>query len=145
MRSITGRLDPRGPFINITVMPTNQHVARVRAAGRPVASPATVRALVDTGASCCALDRHVVSQLGLIQTGRTPIHSPTTGAAYEERDQYDACIYFGSQPGEVKEFTVSVVATDLASEGFLAIIGWDVLKQCVLVCDGPNLSFRLDY
>jgi Retroviral aspartyl protease len=145
MRSISGRLTPRGPFIDVTVMQTEQHVARLKAARRPVATPAIIRSLIDTGASGCVLDNHVVSQLGLIQTGMTQIHTPTTGAAYEERNQYDVCVFFGSQTGEVKAFTVGVIATDLASEGFLAIIGWDILSHCTLVCDGPNQTFKLDY
>jgi hypothetical protein len=97
---------------------------------------------VDTGASASAIDDNIVRQLGLIQTGRSRVHTP---AGYVERDQFDVTVFFGSQAGEVKSFTIGVISTDLASEGFAAILGWDILIQCVLTCDGPASSFRLDY
>jgi hypothetical protein len=142
MGSIAGRIEPNGPFINVTLMQTSQHVARVKAAKLPPAAPVTVRALVDTGASASAIDSNIVRQLGLNQTGRSLVHTP---AGYVERDQFDASVFFGSQAGDVKSFTIGVVSTDLASEGFAAIIGWDILIRCVLTCDGPAGSFRLDY
>jgi hypothetical protein len=42
-------------------------------------------------------------------------------------------------------FTLGVIAPHLASEGFLAIVGWDILFLCVLTRDVPARSFRLDF
>ena len=145
MRIIRGRIEPQGPFINTTVMATSQHVARLKAARLPVPSPVTGRTLVDTGASCCALDNEIIARLGLNPTGRSKIHTATTGPGYEERDQYAASIFIGTMPGLVASYTLSVVGADLASEGFLVIIGWDLLNQCVLSCNGPARSFRIKY
>jgi len=83
-----------------------------------------------------------VSQLSLIQTGRGLVHTP---AGYVDRDEFDVSIFVGSQAGEVKNFTIGVISTDLASEGFGVLIGWNILIHCILNCDGPARSFRLDY
>jgi len=50
MGSINGRIEPKVPFLDVTLMQTSQHVARLKASRLPAASPVTVRALIDTGA-----------------------------------------------------------------------------------------------
>jgi hypothetical protein len=145
MRIIRGRIESQGPFVDATAMATSQHVARLKAAGRPVPAPVTVRTLVDTGASGCVLDFGIIARLGLIQTGRTKVHTSTTGPGYEERDQYDVSLFLGSLPGQVASFAVGVVGADLASEGFVAILGWDILFKCILTCNGPSKCFKLKY
>jgi hypothetical protein len=145
MRSKAGPITDQGPFIDLTAMTPPKYVQQLRKAGRPVPSPATIRALIDTGASASALDVTIVSRLGLTVTGRTLVHGSTSGDDYEERDLYAVSLYLGSQPGEVAEYTVNAVATHLASEGFFALIGWDILSKCVLVCDGPAKAFTLQY
>jgi hypothetical protein len=135
MRSIDGQIERAGPFIQM----------QLRKAKRPVPAPLSVRALIDTGASGSAIDPNIVSRLGLFTTGRTLVHTPSSGSNYVERDQYAVSLYLGSQPGETAGYTLSVIETPLASEGFIAIIGWDILSKCVLFCDGPQRTFRLDY
>ena len=128
-------------------MASHPHVRRLKAAGLPPPPSKTIRALIDTGASSCALDFGIISALGLIPTGKTHVHTPSTGAAYEERELYDASLFL-YPPGDtqaVAYFTVPVIGAHLASEGFLALIGWDVLLKCVLLCDGPRRTFRLDF
>jgi hypothetical protein len=79
-------------------------------------------------------------------TGSVPIHTSTTGPNYELRDQYDASIFLvDPQDGTTKEFTVGIIGADLACEGFVAIIGWDLLSKCVFHCDGPAGKFSLSW
>jgi hypothetical protein len=146
MRLITGKIDPRGIFIDATIMATPPHVAAIRSRNRPIPQPAIARTLVDTGAASCVLDSTLIHGLGLIPTGKTLVHTATTGAQYEEREQYDAS-FFLVEPGTgaTAEYLVSVIGSDLASEGFLAIIGWDILFKCLLTCDGPARTFRLGF
>jgi hypothetical protein len=145
MRSIVGTIERGGPFAQMTAMAPHKFVEQLRKAKLPVPAPITIRVLLDTGASESAVDSHIISRLGLLTTGRAKIHTPTSGSNYEERDQYGVSLYFGSLPGETAEYTVSVIESSFASEGFMAIIGWDVLSKCVLLCDGPQKTFRLDY
>ncbi len=145
MRSIVGRIERAGAFIDMTAMAPGKHVELLRKLGRAVPGSRTVRSLIDTGASDSAPDFGIIAHPGLIPTGRIKVRSSTTGSQYEERDQYAVSLYIGTQRGETAEYTVSVVGAGLASEGFLAIIGWNVLERCVLLCDGPKKTFRLDY
>ena len=145
MRSKSGRIEGRGAFIDMTAMAPHKLNEQLRKAGRPAPAPVAILALIDTGASASAVDLLIVSRLGLTPTGRALIHTSTSGSEYEEREQYAASLYIGSLPGETAEYTVSVIGTSLASEGFMAIIGWDILSKCILVCDGPQKTFRLDY
>jgi hypothetical protein len=32
-----------------------------------------------------------------------------------------------------------------SSEGFLALIGWDILLRCTLTCNGPTREYSLLY
>lgn len=145
MRAISGRIEPHGAFATITVMATDQFVATLKKHGRRPPAPISVRALIDTGAGCSALDSGIITRLGLIQTGVDQIHTATTGADFEERDVYDACFFLGSQEDEVKAFTVRAVRGELACAGFLAIIGWEILSHCRLICDGPKREYQLEY
>ncbi len=79
MGSVAGRIERGGPFCDIKVMASPQHVALLKAAGRPF--PAI--------------------------------------------------------------FTVGALESDFASEGFMALVGWDVLRHCLLICDGPAATFTL--
>jgi hypothetical protein len=77
--------------------------------------------------------------------GSVPVHTPSTGANYAHLDQYDASIFIGTVVPNVKSYDVGALSTHLASEGFLAIIGWDILGTCIFRCDGPQKSFSLAY
>jgi hypothetical protein len=145
MRSITGRIERAGPLVRMTAMAPPKHVELLRKANLPLPPAITIRGLLDTGASASAIDSGIVLRLGLFSTGRTKIHTPTSGSDYEERDQYALSLFLGSQPGETVAYIVSVIETSLASEGFDALIGWDILSKCVLHCDGPQGTFQLDY
>lgn len=145
MGRVVGRLEPRGAFIYVKVMASPQFVAKLKAAGRPFPAPSTILALIDTGASISVVDSTIIGGLGLVTKGPTPIHTPTTGAAYQQKLQYDASLTIGRTSRGSATFVVNVIGADLASEGFLAILGWDILNYCVLTCNGPAGKFSIDF
>jgi hypothetical protein len=145
MPTIAGRIDAWGPMIMVRVGATARRVASLRKAGRPVPTPMDVLALLDTGASSSALDRHAIRQLDLESRGFVSIHTPSTGAGYVDRDSFDALFTLGAgSPGEVQA-TCEVVEADFAHQGFFALIGRDVLSLCVLTYHGPSGRFTLDF
>lgn len=145
MPVLTGQIALFGPTIEVKVMPSPQRVAALKKAGQAFAQPITVIGLVDTGASCSALDRTIITRLELEFRGATPIHTPSTGPAHEMRDQYDVSFVLGeAQPGPL-EMTLPVIESDFASEGFFALIGRDGLRRCVLTYDGPADKFTLSF
>ena len=126
-------------------MATHQRVSSLKAAGLPFPQPQTIRALIDTGASCSVLDRTVSNALSLAPTSTILVHTPSSGSNYAVRDVLDVSLTIGASKPDPATFTLGVIASDLASEGFLALIGWDVLSQCVLTCDGPVGLFSLSF
>lgn len=145
MPRIEGKVTERGPLIGVKIMLTSSRVEALKRAGQPYAAPQMILGLIDTGASCSSIDKNVIAGLGLSKRGVVPIHTPSTGPAYEYRDQYDACLVVGEgQPGALV-FTLPVIESELATQGFLALVGRDVLDSCVLVYDGPASKFTLEW
>lgn len=145
MGRLEGVLTERGPMVDVKLMLTAQRVAALKRAGRPFPQPMTVRALIDTGASCSAIDRNLARGLDLQPSGIVPIHTPSTGSAYEERLQYDVSMVLGEDQDNPLVVTMPVIESDFASEGFLALVGRNVLDLCVLVYDGPARTFTLEW
>lgn len=124
-------------------MQSPQRVEALKRAGKSFSSPMLVQGLIDTGASCSALDSTIIRSLDLQPHGTVSIHTPSTGSAYESRAQYDACLVIGDPAELALHLVRPVIACGLASEGFQALIGRDVLDCCVLTYDGPNRCFTL--
>jgi hypothetical protein len=81
--------------------------------------------------------------MGLDPRGIVRIHTPSTGTNYEERNQYDASLVIGEGYPTPLTLTLPVLGCDFASEGFLALIGRDVLDRCFLMYDGPEKTYTL--
>lgn len=70
MTHFTLQIDPlRGPLLNAGVGVSEGREAALKAAGLPVPPIVVFRALVDTGASCTAIDPDILAPLGLSSTG----------------------------------------------------------------------------
>jgi hypothetical protein len=149
MRTIIGRIERQGPLVYPMVTASHYQVSTLRAQGLTAPPPQQIAALIDTGASATVLDASIIASLGLTLVGQTQIHTPTTGSAYEIRSQYAASVTLMDQslpPSQgLRTFTIGAVESQLATEGFLALIGWDILSHCILRCDGPRKRYRLKF
>ncbi len=103
--------------------------------------------LIDTGASISAISPRIANTLGLVPTGKATIKSATTGPASHTCNLYDVALAF-LQPGlqtHIFGVTIPVIELDLGSPGIDAILGRDLLRQCLCVYDGkrgePTLAF----
>ena len=121
MRKLDGRLESRGPFIEVRVMATPQRVAVLKATGTSFPAPLTIRALIDTGASASTIDSTILRGLGLTPTGVVRIHTPSTGSQYLHRDQFDVCMAIGNPNDPPETYIIGVIGAELASEGFCAL------------------------
>lgn len=111
----------------------------------PVGVP--IRALLDTGASSTAIDPSVLATLGLTPTGSCMVNTPTTGATPQAADLYDVAFLIpaGKMSPPLFNQTLAVMSCELlAAQGFHALIGRDILSQCVFVYNG-NGFFTLSY
>ncbi|MGH7559110.1 MAG: aspartyl protease family protein [Gemmatimonadota bacterium] len=138
-----------GPILTAYVGVSQQRAEALQAAGEAIPNAVRVQALVDTGASCTCVDYSILSALDLSPTGSVPVHSPTTGATPETKDQYDASLLIpGAHATHVPLIlqTIPVVAAELvAVQGFEVLIGRDILQDCVLVYNGTNGWFTLAF
>lgn len=121
-------------------MQTHQRIAALKKLGRKHSSPVSIRGLIDTGASCSAIDPRIVQALDLDRRGQVPIHTPSSGPDLDYRGQYDVCFVLGEMTESPLESTLPVIECDLASQNFLALVGRDVLSRCQLCFDGPSPS-----
>ena len=73
------------------------------------------------------------------------VHTPSTNGGYVQKNAYDVSIVLGEgQPNPLVKNVLAIEA-DLASQGFLALIGRDILEHCAFTLDGPAGMFRLDF
>ena len=149
MPHFTMPIGPEGPLLNAVVAVSEPKKQALEAAGLPVPPQVVIRALVDTGASCCLLDPSVVTSLGLTPTGVAQVKTPTTGNATVSSPQYDIMLLIpGStlqHPPAIFPALPVVTAELLVPQGFHALIGRDLLADCVLVYNGATRLFTLGY
>jgi hypothetical protein len=145
MPVLSGIVDRLGAMLDVKIMQSPQFVAALKTKNLAFAPPVVARGLIDTGASISAIDRRLVSVLGLQTRGTTAIHTPTTGTAYEIRNLYDVCLILGESQPQSLALVLPVIESEFASQGFEVLIGRDVLQKCDLRYDGPKNTFSLTY
>jgi hypothetical protein len=76
------------------------------------------------------------------------VHTPSTGATPAAADQYDVglAIFAGTNQAPLFLATVPVIAAELLqAQAIHALIGRDILSQCVLHYNGAVGSFTLAF
>lgn len=134
-----GFFDPRarlrryGPLVRVTVE---------RSASSTVASQARLQsgqALIDTGADRTSFDRKAAEAAGLFRAGTGRISSATHHD--QAAPQFDGRLRID---GLGRSFDLRRAdGLNLRPFGLIALIGRDILEECVLVYNGPDGSFSL--
>lgn len=94
-----------------------------------------------------AVDPSVPATLGLSPTGSASITTPSTGTTPHVADQYDVALIVPAPGSTPLVFpTIPVMCVELlASQGFHALIGRDILSKCVLHYNGATNLFTLAF
>jgi hypothetical protein len=145
MPEVKGPIELAGAFVAIRIMQSPELIQALTDAGLSPSAPTTILALLDTGASISALDPNLTRQLGLQERGFTQIHTPSTGPAVAPCREFDAMVVLGMGEGEPLTLTISVIEAEFASQGFLGLIGRDILNAGVLTYDGPAGVFTFSW
>ena len=147
MPLLTVSIEPAGLVVPVMVSVSQPRLGLLKSAGLPIPEAVSVRALIDTGASCTAIDPSVLRQLGLPPTGTVSIVTPSTGTTPHTCNQFDVGLAFVMPPNGIHVATVTlpVVEASLDSHGIQALIGRDVLSKGLLVYNGPNNSLSLAF
>ena len=143
MPGFTGKLQGGSALVDIKVMQTQMQVDALKKANLPFAIPTAILGLIDTGASRTVIDSRVVKAMNLERHGPVPIQTPSTGGGFVVRDSYGATLVFGENGPTPLVVTVLAIEADIATHGYFALVGCDVLDRCVLTYDGPAGAFTL--
>jgi hypothetical protein len=144
MPHLTLPIGAGGPILELFIGVSSPRADALKAAGQRVPPQVKVRALLDTGASCTGIDSAVLAALGVVSTGTTPLHTPsTTSGTPHVANQYDVSITL-VHPLITRTFrAMPVIESHLAHQGIQALIGRDVLSLCLLTYDGVGQTFSL--
>lgn len=123
-RSYSTNLTPPGMVLSIRVGATEGHLLF------------TVEATLDTGASMTALPQELLQEHGIKPEGRVRV----SGAFDKERAERPT-FFVKIQPGTGPILDVEV----LARPKHTALLGRDVLNDCILLADGPQQQYELTF
>lgn len=121
----------RGPILPVVLFPHGRELGE-----RP---PAVGSALIDTGAYQTCIDRAAAESVRMAVIGSGKVTSATEVNAHTPI--YAARIVVEGTPITID--ARSVYGLNLAPQGLVALIGRDVLAQCVLIYNGSDGSFSL--
>ncbi|MBI4660696.1 MAG: hypothetical protein HY735_17810 [Verrucomicrobia bacterium] len=139
-------ISPAGPLIDFWIGVSVPRSAALQKAGQPVPNPILIRGLIDTGASCTNVDPTILSQLGVVSTGSVPVHTPSTKAgAPHMADQFDVSIILSHPKINWQIHAIPIIASDLVHQGIHALIGRDILANCLFTYDGQGNVFCLAF
>ena len=149
MPHFTLTVGPFGPLLIAYIGVSRERAEALQKAGQRPPEPVKTQALVDTGASCTAIDPKVLVQLGVTPTGRVPVHTPSTEATTpHEANQFDVSILIPGLTPHVRPFVVPVlpvIEASLEHQGYQALVGRDILTSCLLVYEGQGGLFSLAF
>lgn len=147
MALFTSEVSPAGPICAAIVGLSEAREDALTRAGQPHPPLVPIRALIDTGASCTCVDPSVLNALNLTPTGSVSVNTPSTGSVPHTADQFDVGFVIVPPDGPVLVLrTVPVIASDLLSQqGFHALVGRDILDQCLFIYNGKEGFFTLAF
>ncbi len=146
----TLQISPQGPLLNAIVGVSEARQAALGEAKQAVPDVVGIRALIDTGARITCMDPSVLHPLELTSKGKIPVQTPSTEGKAVEADQYDVSIIIPAYANQAPLIlnNLPVICLPLvASMGpnVQALIGRDILAQCILGYNGNAELFTLAY
>jgi hypothetical protein len=135
-----------GPAIDVLIGLSAPKMRSLQNAGQPIPPPSQVRALLDTGTDVSAVSASCLASFGAIPENR--VQTQTAGGVVMV-DLYKVSLSIGAPGGKKGPMLVrsELEVTQLAHPlpGFDALIGLDVLADCLLIFDGPGRHFTLAF
>lgn len=151
MNSLSVARTPDGPLVELVIGLAAPDVQVLRQAGRPIPQSVTVQALLDCGSEITCADAQVLA--ALTSSGMTLARLVFTNVPALS-GLGAACVYAAGltivhPSGDPKtnlhlqEHPIAEVA--LGHLGYQALIGRDILDECLFIYDGPGKTFTLAY
>ncbi|MBI5397599.1 MAG: aspartyl protease family protein [Verrucomicrobia bacterium] len=143
--SATDLLAVAGLLLGIEVTVPESVANALTLSAKPLPKPTVGTALVDTGATSCCIEETVVQSLGLQPVGQVNVSSPN---GPKLQNVYVARMTFPGSPIptlELRLIGVQMQPPGGAATGPISLIGRDILRQCVLVYNGPMGSYTMAF
>jgi hypothetical protein len=144
MPYLTYPMSPDGPVVPVMFGMDRTRSAALAAAGQPIPRPIAGRALIDSGSDVTIVAAHILSALGLPPHLSASTQS-TTGSA--SVNLFDASLSILAPPGAGVPMLVFpqliVMEAPAPLSGIEAVVGRDVLSDCLFIMDGPRQYFIL--
>jgi hypothetical protein len=148
MPVLNSPIEFEGALVEVLLELSDKEANQLRAALRPVPQPASVRALIDTGAESTCFDPAILQLLGPRLNAVLPANLPAAGGFHLAR-QFSANLTILHPSGDRQRNwllkNILVVELPLGVLGYQGLIGRDVLALCRLLYDGPASQFELSY
>jgi len=145
MPILHGRTTVEGPLIHVLFGVSQKSAMALTQQGQPIPSQVRVLSLVDSGASTTSIDATVAASLGLQPKGSSGVITATTGTAGVVQNQYDVSLTL-AQGGNSRAFPVlRVLECPPFHKTIHALLGRDILDECLLVYNGPTGTFDLAF
>jgi hypothetical protein len=147
MPHLTLPLTAQGCAVTLFVNVSAERRAALRAAGQPIPLFVQITALIDTGASCTAIDADQLLPLALTPTGIAYVHTPSTSGKAAQMPQFDVTLGITHPSGNNLSIeTVPIIAIpNFQRGGISALVGRDVLAGCLFIYNGTENSFTLGF
>jgi hypothetical protein len=148
MPILIGTIESEGALVDVLVGLSRTEVRRLRQAARPIQTPVTLRALLDTGAECTCIDLHAAAPLVLPFGGITLVNAPALGGlqACAEHDASLTVLHPSGNPADNWVIAdLSLADRPLGALGYQVLIGRDILALAAFLYNGKAGTFTLDY
>lgn len=129
----------RGPMLPVVIQPSPSFAAALTKAGKPALQPATGMALIDTGATSSCVDGEIAQRMGLAPNGTGVISS----ASHEKAETLTYPLRLQFPGWNVNLDCMKALAVPIAKQGFIALVGRDLLIRCLFVYNGPDGAYSL--
>ena len=143
MPHLTLEIGADGPMVDCLVGVSRARARILQAQRQPVPPPATIRGLIDTGATRTCIESQVLKSLNLMAVDQVSIFTSSTGDTPHVCGLFEASLTFLHPKSEFRIASLPVIEAHLS--GIQALIGRDVLEQCLLVYDGQSGHFSLAF
>jgi len=141
-------LQPAGALVDVEVGWSAVQTRRLRLARQPIPPSLGTTALLDSGAEITCLDTILVQRLSLPLAQVTLANVPALGGL-RAGAHYHASITIAHPSGDPRQALVVanllILEVSLATLGYEALIGRDILDRCDFLYRGRRQTFTLVY
>lgn len=141
---------PRGPdgfVVEVLIGLDGATTTSLHAAAQPIPPPLRLRGVLDTGTDKTSVAARVPQHFGLVSLGSAFTH---TAAGQQTTAFYQVSLTISGPAGVAGPMLVlpTLTVTELGStlpNNIEALIGADVLSDCLFISDGPGRQFILAF